>query len=300
MIDLKELATSPRALRLGMYTSQYTPETLGHRLAWQAAGVVSRFKPTVYRIAQENLSQVLGPGIERQTLDETVRKVFHTTLRNYFDLFRALRLPFEELLASVDFPEEAKSIIQSLWKQEKGSIVVFPHLGNFDLGGQVAAAYLPETQVITLPNPPPGFELTNELRKKTGVKITPLSTAALREAFRTLKREGVVSVAADRPVSELDEPVSFFGRPARVPSAHIRLALKTDAVVVIGCCIYSNETKRYTLHIKPPMQMIRTGNHEEEFEINMRRVLDEMEKLIRRWPEQWQMFVPVWPKLTKA
>jgi lauroyl/myristoyl acyltransferase len=45
------------------------------------------------------------------------------------------------------------------------------------------------------------------------------------------------------------------------------------------------------------MEMIRTGNREEEVRLNMRRVLDTLEQLIRRWPEQWQMFVPVWPDL---
>jgi len=31
--------------------------------------------------------------------------------------------------------------------------------------------------------------------------------------------------------------------------------------------------------------------------INQRRVLDRLEAAIRQWPEQWQVFVPVWPEL---
>jgi lauroyl/myristoyl acyltransferase len=46
--------------------------------------------------------------------------------------------------------------------------------------------------------------------------------------------------------------------------------------------------------------MIRTGDPAEELQLNMRRVLDMLEEIIRRWPGQWQMFVPVWPELLQA
>jgi KDO2-lipid IV(A) lauroyltransferase len=204
-------------------------------------------------------------------------------------------LPPQELEALVDFPAYARAIAQSLWNREGGSVLVFPHVGNFDIAAQAIGKYLPEPQVITLPDPPPGFQLINELRKRTGVEVTPLSADALRVAIRRLRRGGLVSVAADRPVSSLDEPVPFFGRPARMPSGHIRLALKTNALLVVGCCFLSSETGKYTIHIEPPLELHHTGDREEEVQENMRRVLDVMEAVIRRWVSQWQMFVPVWP-----
>jgi len=294
MIDLRDLGANPRVVRLEMFIGRHMPERIGYRLSALAANLIARFKPTIYRIARENLRQVLGPEAKNRTLEEAVRGVFLTMFRSYFDLFRLMQRPLEEIIAAVDFAPEDKEIARSLWKREHGSILVFPHLGNFDLGGQVVAAHLPEVQVITLPNPSPALELTNNLRRALGVKVTPLSTAALREAFRSLRKGSVVSIAGDRPVSELDEPFLFFGRPARVPSAHVRLALKTGAVIVTTFCVFSPETGRYRLRLKPPMEMIRTGDRREEIKINMRRVLDELEEVIRRWPDQWQMFVPVW------
>jgi lauroyl/myristoyl acyltransferase len=82
-----------------------------------------------------------------------------------------------------------------------------------------------------------------------------------------------------------------------MPSAHVRLALKTSARLILVCCVLSAETQRYILHIEPPLEMIRTGNRDEEVAVNMRRVLDQLEGVIRRWLGQWQMFVPVWPEL---
>ena len=293
MIDLKDLTSNPSFIRMAMLASQSIPERIGYRIAWLASGVVSRFKPTVYEIVRANLRQVFGPEADEESLEESVRRVFYTAVRGYYDLFRSLRLPRSELTSVVELPEQARSILSSLWHREGGSILVFAHLGNYDLGGQVLGDYLPETQLLTLPNPPPGFAFTNKLRRQSGIKVTPLSSEALRHAIKLLRRSGVVSVAGDRPVSEMDEPVLFFGQPARLPSGHVRLALKTGAAIVLAYCILT-ESGRYLMQLEPPLEMTRTGDRQEELALNMRRVLDALESIIRRWPDQWQMFVPVW------
>ncbi len=300
MIDLRKTAVDPRVMRLAMGLSRYTPERIGHHLSWWVASTISRLRPAVYRVVQSNLGPVLGTIENSHLLDQMARKVLYVAIRGYFDLFRALRLSAEEMAALVDLPDETRSVARSAWQREGGTVVVFPHLGNFDLGGHAILPLLPEMQLLTLPDPPPGFQLLNKSRQRGGVKVTPLSTNALRDAIKLLRRGGVVSIAADRPVSELDEPFAFFGRPARVPSGHVRLALRTGASVVLGYCVLSPETQRYVMRLEPPMEMIRTGSRDEELQLNMRRVLDALERIIRAWPEQWQMFVPVWPELITA
>lgn len=300
MIDLKELAANPRTMRLFMNASRIVPPRLSNRLAWLAAGIACQLKAQVYQVARSNLSTVLGPGVEARTLDQAVRRVFYTTIKGHIELYRALQLSPDELATLVDVPQDTQQAIDSMWDREDGTVLVMPHLSNFDLGGQVLARLMPEMQVLSLPNPPAGFKLSNEIRSRTGVSVTPLTPAALRQAIKLLRRGGVVSVAGDRPVSELDEPVTFFGRPARVPSGHVRLALKTGASIVMGYFAYLPETKRYTAYFNSPLEMIRTGNREEELDLNMRRVLDVLEGFIRSWPDQWQMYVPVWPDLLEA
>jgi KDO2-lipid IV(A) lauroyltransferase len=297
MANLKDIVSAPQVIKLGMWFSQHLPQQLGHRLSWWAADIVCLAKPSVYEIVQANLRQVLGPSTDMATLHQNVRQVFYTTLRSYFDLFRAMQLPNENVASLVDLPDRVRARIQWLGEQARGNVLVFPHLGGFDVAPEAVASLVPNTQVLTLPNPPAGFRLTNELRQGSGIEITPLSSQALRQAVKRLKAGGFVSVAGDRPVSDLEKPVLFFGRPARVPSGHVRLALKTDALITVGCCFLSPETGKYTVHLEPPLEMVRTGDREEEVRLNMRRVLDLLESLIRCWVGQWQMFVPVWPEL---
>jgi KDO2-lipid IV(A) lauroyltransferase len=197
---------------------------------------------------------------------------------------------------------EAKEVVQELKGRTGGTVLVFPHLSSFDLGGLAISPYIPEVQILTLAQPSPGFQMLNDLRRSTGasVAVTPLSSAALRQALKLLRRGGAVSIAGDRPVSEQDEPVPFFGQPARVPSGHVRLALRTGAVVALCYCVFSPERETYVMHVDPPLEMIRTGDRDREIRLNMERVLGALEAVIRRWPEQWQMFVPVWPELMET
>jgi KDO2-lipid IV(A) lauroyltransferase len=246
---------------------------------------------------QTNLGHVLGPAVEPSILNQVARQVFYHTIRGYYDFFRALRLSPEELADYVDYTENSQAALRCLASGQRGGLIVFPHLGNFDLAGQIVGLHVSDLQVLTLPNPSPTFRLFNELRSLRGIQVTPLSSAALRQAIQVLRRGGVVSVAVDRPVSALDESVSFFGLPSRVPSAHVRLALKTDALAVVACCVLCQETGRYTIHVEPPLELVRTGDRKGEIEINVHRMLRVVEAAIRRWPEQWKMFVPVWPEL---
>ena len=296
MKGLYRFSSSPFTIRVGLFFARHMTQTMGHRLAWWVAGAVCRIKPAVYGVVRANLRQVLGAGGDEQELARAMRSVFYTAIRGYLDLFRAVQLPEVGISDQVDVPEATKAAARSLLEREGGTVIVFPHLGSFDLAGHALAPYVPDVQLLALPNPPAGFQMLNESRKLTGITVTPLSTAAIRQAIKLLRRGGVVSVAGDRPVSDLDDLTPFFGRPARVPSGHVRMALRTGAVVSIAYCVLSPETQRYTVYLEPPMEMVRTGNRDEEVQVNMRRILEELERLIRRWTGQWQMFVPVWPE----
>ncbi len=299
-MNLQNTVSSPKGMRLSMFISRHIPTALGYRLASLLAGMVCRFKPAIYYIVRANLSQVLGPDVEEAILHQTTRDVFHTATRSYYDLYRAMQLPHEEMVATVELTESAQAVARSTWDSEIGTVIVFAHLGNFDLGGPALAAHLQEMQLLSLPNPPAGFQMANEMRRGSGLVVTPLSPAAIRQAIRRLKAGGVVGIAGDRPVNDLDEPVPFFGRPARVPSGHVRLALSTGANIAMGYICLSPETQKYILHIDPPLELIRTGDRNEQIRLNMRLVLDELEAIIRRWPGQWQMFVPLWPEQAEA
>jgi lauroyl/myristoyl acyltransferase len=293
---LEAVLSRPATIRLVAALSRGMPAKSGHVLARSTARILGRLQPEVYRIVRANLCQVLGPAASAEELEDKTRRVFYHYVLGYFDFFRLLPLPREQLQPLVEVPEALQALVHSERVKGKGLVLALPHTGNFDLVGRVLSFYVPSMQVIALPNPHPGFQSMNELRRQTGAQVTPLGPAALRQALKTLRAGGVVATGVDRPLSALDEPVSFFGRPAHMPSGHVRLALKTGALLAVVACAYRPQDARYMVDMEPPLEMIRTGD-EEEVRLNMRRVLDVMERLVRRWSDQWMMFVPVWPEL---
>ena len=104
----------------------------------------------------------------------------------------------------------------------------------------------------------------------------------------------MVVTGVDRPIGHGDDPVEFFGRTAILPTGHIRLALRTDAILVIGYVEY-DPVEGYRLRIEPFMELVRTGGRRHDVKMNAERVLAVMEKAIRAHPDQWLLFVPVWP-----
>jgi lauroyl/myristoyl acyltransferase len=295
-MSLYEAVRSPVTIRLGKLASRHAPPRVGHAFARLAANLVSRARPAVYRIVVANVRQVLGPGAEDRIVSQTARRVVYYAVRSYYDLYHNLQRPREELIASVDYPESAQQTVREMQAGTKGTLLVVPHLGNFDLAGQALATYLPGLQVLSLADPPPGFQIANEMRRHGGIDVTPLSPSALRKAIGRLRSGGVVATGGDRPVSELDEPVPFFGRLARMPSAPVRLALKTGAQIAVAYCVVNPETHKDTLYLEPPFDLVRSGEPNQDMVENKRQVLERLETAIRRWVEQWMMFVPVWPE----
>jgi lauroyl/myristoyl acyltransferase len=295
-MSLLDLVSHRRSIQFALFVSQKVPPAAAERLLRRAAGLVVRARPERVRVLEANLRQVLGPGRDQEAKRLT-RQALGNFLCGYYDLFRAWNLPQEQLATLVRVPQWVLDGVHAAGAAGQGVVMVFPHVGNFDLAGQALSAQLPYVQVMTLPDPPPGFRQLNEMRRRAGADVTPLSPGALRTAMRTLRRGGAVAFGGDRPVSELDRPYDFFGRPARVPSAPVRMALRTGALVVVLAAASDVQNGDYCVHAEPFLEMERSGDEEVDVALNMRRVIEAMERTIRRWLDQWFMFVPVWPEL---
>jgi len=281
---------------LGMFLSKYAPPPIGHGIAGLIAGLINWLKPDVYWIVHGNLRQVVGPQADEKALHQLVRQVFRNSARNNYDLWRAVSRGHEALRAAVHLPPDTWTHIEQAQRRGKGMILVGTHTGNFDLGLLALAVHGLEVQVLGLAIPPTGgFDLMDQMRADIGLHLTSISVPTLREAIRRLRAGGAVGTGVDRPVGGAGPPVEFFGRPAPLPTGHVRLALKTDAAVLVAGP-YRDAQGRTVVPLSPPLEMVRTGNAEEDLQVNLRRVTARLEEYVRARPEQWAMFMPVWPE----
>lgn len=293
---------------LGMFVSKYAPSFLGRLVAGIIAGLINWRKPAVYWIVHANLRQVVanpsplsggsqrgvGPQVDERALHRLVRQAFRNTARNNYELWHLVSQGLEAIRAAVQIPPEAYAHIEQAQRRGKGLIIAGTHTGNFDLGILALVVYGLEMQVLGLAHQPTrGFNLMDQMRTRAGVYLTSISVPALREAVRRLRGGGAVLTGVDRPVGGEETTVEFFGRPALLPTGHVRLALKTDAAILVGAP-YRDADGRTVMRVSPPLEMVRTGDPHEDLRVNLRQVAAWMEEFIRACPEQWGMFVPVW------
>jgi lauroyl/myristoyl acyltransferase len=285
---------------LGMFLSRYVPPLIGHAGADLIAGLINWRQPDVYWIVHANLRQVMGPQMDEKALHRLVRQVFRNTARNNYELWHLVSRGQEAVRAAVHIPPDVWTYIEQAQQRGNGLVIVGTHTGNFDLGILALAVHGLEVQVLGMAAPPAGgFDLMDRMRTEFGVHLTPISLPALREAIDRLHAGGAVATGVDRPVGGEAPAVEFFGRPALLPTGHVRLALRTDASILVAGPRRDGRG-RTVVHLSPPLEMVRTGDPEDDMQVNLRRVTAWVEKFVRAWPEQWAMFVPVWPESTRA
>ncbi len=123
---------------------------------------------------------------------------------------------------------------------------------------------------------------------------TEIGAPALKKAILRLKAGGVALIGVDWPVPDVEDGLPFFGVPSLLSSNYVRLALSANAVLLPLGAAWTPE-RGYFAMTCPPIELVRTGNREHDTRINALAVLSIVEQWIRKAPDQWLMYHPVWP-----
>lgn len=282
------------AFRLAAALAPRLPEPLAVALALLAADLAALLLPRARERAAANLRPVLGPRASSVQLRRAVRGVFRTAALNYLTLFRLPRLSPATLAARVSIRHVER--LHAALAGGKGVVVVTAHLGPFDAVTQLAALLrLPVTIPVEPIEPPALRDLVTRLRASHGVRFLPLGTAALREALRTLRGGGIVALALDRDVLGGGVLLPFFGRPASFQEGPAVLAARTGAVILPIFTVRQGLT-RATVLVEEPVALVRDAHGEVDVPATLRAIVAVLERVIAAYPDQWLVFVPVWPE----
>jgi len=111
---------------------------------------------------------------------------------------------------------------------------------------------------------------------------------ASRDILKALRNNETIGILVDQNTTR-DEGVfvDFFGIPAATTTAVATLALRTGAAVIPGFLIWEADTRKYRLRFDPPVELISTGDPTRDILENTRAFNVILEKMIRRYPDQW-------------
>jgi KDO2-lipid IV(A) lauroyltransferase len=275
--------------RLGEAVAVRVPMDVAYRIAEKVAWLFWVFHRRSRNILVTNLRYALGPNADEATVQRTARAGFNQFAYGVVDFFRQPRLmqgELDELMVSVSGEE----YLQDAMTSGRGGILMIAHMGPWEAGGVwVAKRGIPVTGVALTHESPQLERFFLTRRERSGYRTVPLGQAA-RELLRTLKKGQMIVVAADRNFDEFGSRVEFFGHPAVMPDGHVRIALRTGAPI-IPAWLERTEDLRAHIIFEPPI-FLKKGR--DNVRSGLRQCLDLLESRIRRRPEQWMAFSPIW------
>ncbi|HTQ95762.1 MAG TPA: lysophospholipid acyltransferase family protein [Candidatus Acidoferrum sp.] len=183
----------------------------------------------------------------------------------------------------------------------KGVLYLTGHIGAWELSSYAHALYGFPLHYMARPlDNAPLDALVNQYRGLSGNKPIYKNEAA-RLMLRVLKDAGTVGILADQNTMPGEGVfVDFFGVPACTTTGIARIALHTDAAVVPGYAFWDENLRKYRLRFEPPVDLVRTGNTEQDVLENTQRFTKVIEEIIRKYPEQWVWIHARWKNRPKG
>ena len=270
---LGSLSILPRSLAIGVGLS------IG-RLGYHLAG-------SLRRTGQRNL-EIAFPDLPERERDALLRGSFLSLGRLLGEFSQLSKATPEKLRPLIDYDEVGLAHLREAEKTKRGIIFLTGHLGCWELHsfGWSALEYPLSFLVRPLDNPRIE-EMVERIRTKFGNKAIDKQSAA-RHSLRVLREGGTLGILSDLNTQTREGVfVPFFGKLACTTAGIATLALKTDAFVIPTCAVWDKKKQRYFFHGDPPVELVRTGDHQKDIEINTARFAAAVERMVRLYPDQW-------------
>jgi len=258
-------------------------------------GYLAYLLPTrLGRTGMRNL-EIAFPDLPVPQKKRLLRGCFDNLGRLLGEVSQFPRLTREQLRRMIEYDQEGLAHLRAAEAEHRGVIFLTGHLGVWEvLSFGWSALEYPISFLVRPIDNPRIEEMIEGLRTRFG-NVAIDKKAAARRAIRVLREGGTLGILSDLNTQEREGVfVPFFGKLACTNAGIATLALKTNAVVIPTCAVWDPKRGKYFFHGDPPVELIRTGDHEKDLEVNTARFAAAMEHMIRLYPEQWMWIHRRW------
>jgi Kdo2-lipid IVA lauroyltransferase/acyltransferase len=170
----------------------------------------------------------------------------------------------------------------------EGVLVLTGHLGAWELSSFYHSLMgMPMGMVIRRLDNPLVDAFVNRIRCLHGNRVIHKDDFA-RGLIASMRGGETVGILMDTNMTPPQGVfVPFFGVPACTASGMARIAAKTGAAVLPGFLLWEESERKYVLHFGEELDVIRTGDPEQDALVNTASFTAAIEKYIRQYPEQW-------------
>ena len=220
------------------------------------------------------------------------RRVFISVGRNALEFMKMNSYSTEKIIRLVD-RVEGREYMEKAYAEKHGVVCLTAHLGNWEIlpiftnhqgwPSAVVAQRLYDSRLDAM---------LNRFREKRGVVVIKRGNIT-REIISCLRSGMLLGVLNDQDTKVDSRWAPFFGRRAKTPVGILRLARRTGAAVV-PVFIARQASGRNRIYIEPAISLPKTGDEESDLLEGARLCNQQIEKYIRRFPEQWVWFHSRW------
>ena len=260
---------------------------LPYRIARKLGDFIGNVLYIVYyprrKVALENMRQALGDELSEKDIKRNVRKSFIHLILIFIEFIRIPKM-VKDFSKYVTIDRE--QIVWDNLAEGKGVILLISHYGNWELMAVMAGVI--GYPIYAIGRPMKNRFLYNyieKIRGYTGLVSIPKKGVA-RDVIRALKNNKVVAILFDQYAGSAGVPVNLFGRTAWTTDAVYQFASRTGAKVISA---YNTRQKDGThkIYVEDPFTLVKSGNKKEDALRNTALFNANLEKWIRKYPDQW-------------
>ncbi len=287
-------------LRMLSALARAFPQDVVYRVAVTMADIVFLLWRTGRRDTMTNLRHVLGPTATEAQVRATARQAWRNYFRVLAEFLSLRKMTRAGILARVREVHGIEHVEQAL-ARGRGVILVGVHHGSWDLAAVLATSLgWPITAIADTYRYPPLNDWVFAPRQAWGLRIiSAREPQALRAAFKCLKDGEVLALVIDRPMNGEGVPVRFFDANLSFPPGAAAIALRTGATVIPGYFARQPDDT-FVAGLLPPVEYTPCGDRETDVRGLTQAIVTRLEEIIRRYPEQWYAFQPLWDEDCRA
>jgi KDO2-lipid IV(A) lauroyltransferase len=224
------------------------------------------------------------------------RQIFKHTGITIIEILQSPFLSCEDLLTGFRFVSGEQYFIDALKDTNKGLIVAACHMGNWEVGLPYFGCII--DRPLTAVARKIGIKWLDDwfdfLRTRLGNKII-YKRGAWQKMVQTLRNAEVLLITMDQSRYKQAVEITFFNHKATATPAAAMAAIRCRCPVLPMFSV-REAVGMQAITVYPPIEMQRTGDLRRDLQINTQKIIDAMEDMIRKHPEQWVWFQRPWKK----
>ena len=216
------------------------------------------------------------------------------------EIFQSAYLSADDVLERFRIASGEEYLPPALKNTSKGLIIVACHIGCWEVGLHWAGRYFgrmsgkPLTAVARKIGHDWLDDWFDRYRKRLGNKVI-YKKGAWPNMVKTLRDGEILLITLDQSRYKQAVEVTLFNHRATATPAAAMAALRCR-VPVLPMFNVREADGMQAVYIYPPIEMQRTDDLRDDLQVNTQKMIDAMEDMIRKHPDQWVWFQRPWKK----